>query len=121
MSINKHLCTNYDKDNKGYVTIGDMDEHIFYLSLTFVGFYTWFYGLYDYVFNGYTLVNEPLSTFTFTGFSHDIANVVLWCGIYILIIIIIVTVGIFFIFVLFKTLELISKIEIAKCELKSKK
>ena len=100
MSIDKWLCENYDKSNKGYTTLSDISETIIWLSITFVITYGYFFGLYDCIFNGFRMTNTSSLTT-----ANEIANFIFVIGSSILII-----VG------LFLLLVVISKIKITKCE-----
>ena len=98
-----------------------MGEDLLYLFLTFIASYTWFYGLYDYMFKGYTLINQPTSQITFTVFLHDLAAIIFWFGGSLVCVIIVLTIIAFVIGGIVKIVERISKIKIAKCKLKDEK
>ena len=114
MSINEYLCKNYDEKHKGYVTIDDISKTLGYMFFLFIISYTWFYGLYDYLFNGYEISNSPE---TLTIFSHDIASIILWLGLCAIAALVIFLVGSFIVVCFGKLIIYILDIKIAKCKL----
>lgn len=52
MNITKELYKRYDKDNKGYVTIGDMKEDIAIIFGSPILFGWYFYSMYLSIFKG---------------------------------------------------------------------
>ena len=102
MTINEYLCKNYDTNHKGYVTLGDMGETIGWLTALFITSYTYFFGAYRYIYNGFQI---PYTT----TLLNDLTSFVFVVGSAFLIVII------FCLFILAA-----SEIRIAKCKLKDK-
>ena len=56
MTLTKWLCKTFDKDNKGYVEIGDISKYIPALSVGMLIVSGYVNGLYLWIFAGYSMV-----------------------------------------------------------------
>lgn len=106
MNINKTLCKYFDIDNKGYVTVGNIMEHILKLGVAVVLVFGLLYCIYRGILDIIAMVDGTFDPITSSGI-HFLAG-----GMGFLFI------GLVSIFVIVVLVVSISEIKIAKCELK---
>ena len=117
MSLTKYLCKWFDKGNKGYVTIGDIDDKIItfiinsIITLAIVMMIAFIIlaifimvGDVFYLFGGYIKATDDI--FTIKNFIIGLIIVVISCSI---------------IYILNKIWEKIKEFKVVKCPLKEKK
>lgn len=111
MNITKILCRLFDEQEKGYVTIGDILKTIPTLTLCIIVLMVYLYGLYEWLFVGFTAYSDPNTLLeVFTGFAI-VASAVVTC-IAVIVTLLIICIAIY---------EMIEDIKVVSCEKDSEK